>query len=333
MFLASDELNKLSKWKYNVQDNSITTKLFKNFWNKCESYISPQISPNIITFTGFIFLLSNYILSYLYYDKYSLFIELYVILSTQIYCHLDAIDGIHARNTNTSSPLGELLDHICDAIGLIFIILTFCNIFNIDDIKLQICITLCGMLIFQSYHIKAYLQNIVEFGKYSGPTEMLLGYCIIIFLKSLNIISGPVFNSYLNTGLYYIIPTLIVIINYMNIYIFYNKCNYVSLVNQIIFTILYFIVYISIFFNLYYQSNIYYIFNICLNICVLTCDLIISKMANKNINIFLIIIFICCRINNIFGIIISMYYIIICLYDIAKFLKINLIYHNLKNNK
>jgi phosphatidylglycerophosphate synthase len=34
-----------------------------------------------------------------------------------IYQTLDAIDGKQARRTNSSSPLGELFDHGCDALS------------------------------------------------------------------------------------------------------------------------------------------------------------------------------------------------------------------------
>jgi phosphatidylglycerophosphate synthase len=34
-----------------------------------------------------------------------------------IYQSLDAIDGKQARRTNSSTPLGELFDHGCDAIS------------------------------------------------------------------------------------------------------------------------------------------------------------------------------------------------------------------------
>jgi phosphatidylglycerophosphate synthase len=35
-----------------------------------------------------------------------------------VYQSLDAIDGKQARRTNSSSPLGELFDHGCDAISI-----------------------------------------------------------------------------------------------------------------------------------------------------------------------------------------------------------------------
>jgi len=40
---------------------------------------------------------------------------------------LDAIDGKHARNTNRSSPLGQLMDHGCDAFSNSFVILMICQ--------------------------------------------------------------------------------------------------------------------------------------------------------------------------------------------------------------
>ncbi len=38
-----------------------------------------------------------------------------------IYQTLDAIDGKQARRTGSSSPLGELFDHGCDAVSVVFV--------------------------------------------------------------------------------------------------------------------------------------------------------------------------------------------------------------------
>jgi ethanolaminephosphotransferase len=47
------------------------------------------------------------------------------------YQTLDAIDGKQARRTGTSSPLGELFDHGCDAISTVTISLTTCGVMQI----------------------------------------------------------------------------------------------------------------------------------------------------------------------------------------------------------
>lgn len=324
MLLSPNDLDNIKKWQYKVTDNSISTKFYKNFWNLCESYISPKISPNLISFTGFFLILSNYIISSIYYNEYPIFVGWYVALSTQIYCHLDALDGIHARNTKTSSPLGELVDHICDTIGLIFIILSFCTIFNINDIYIQSYTTLTGMLGFQFFHIQAYIYKGVEFGKYTGPTELLSIYSLIIIGKTIGLIN----DFHLNELISVLIPYIFIMFFCGNTYYVINKFDkYIHIQNLMIFIILYFITLCSILFS---NHNIYYMFNICLNLCVLTCDFILSKMCNKNLSYFLLVIFMVSQINNIIGICFSIYHIFKILKVIKNHMNLNLIYHNLK---
>jgi len=324
MFLSPNDLDNIKKWQYKVTDNSISTKFYKNFWNLCESYISPKISPNLISFTGFFLILSNYIISSFCYNEYPIFVGWYVALSTQIYCHLDALDGIHARNTKTSSPLGELVDHICDTIGLIFIILSFCTIFNINDIYIQSYTTLTGMLGFQFFHIQAYIYKGVEFGKYTGPTELLSIYSLIIIGKTIGLIN----DFHLNELISVLIPYIFIMFFCGNTYYVINKFDkYIHIQNLMIFIILYFITLCSILFS---NHNIYYMFNICLNLCVLTCDFILSKMCSKNLSYFLLVIFMVSQINNIIGICFSIYHIFKILKAIGNHMNLNLIYHNLK---
>jgi len=41
---------------------------------------------------------------------------------------MDAVDGKQARRTGTSSPLGQLFDHGCDALGTTYIVIGLCSI-------------------------------------------------------------------------------------------------------------------------------------------------------------------------------------------------------------
>jgi ethanolaminephosphotransferase len=54
---------------------------------------------------------------------------IYVIFAVLVFLGqtLDAIDGKHARNTNRSSPLGQLMDHGCDAFSNSFVIIMICQ--------------------------------------------------------------------------------------------------------------------------------------------------------------------------------------------------------------
>jgi phosphatidylglycerophosphate synthase len=55
----------------------------------------------------------------------------------------DAIDGKHARNTKRSSPLGQLMDHGCDAFSNSFMIIMICQTHLFSSTKYTIIIQAC----------------------------------------------------------------------------------------------------------------------------------------------------------------------------------------------
>ncbi|KAI0978896.1 hypothetical protein GJ496_004912 [Pomphorhynchus laevis] len=83
------------------------------------------VAPNMLTLFG---LMCNLIPSTLLFvysnggkDPCPRVLYLFVALGLFIYQTLDAIDGKQARRTQSSSPLGELFDHGCDAITCVII--------------------------------------------------------------------------------------------------------------------------------------------------------------------------------------------------------------------
>lgn len=93
------------------------------------SHLIPEwMAPNLITFIGFTVALSNIPLM-VYYNPYfdqplPSWVLTYAGFTVFFYLTMDAIDGMQARKTKSSSPLGQLFDHGCDcAITTVFSIL------------------------------------------------------------------------------------------------------------------------------------------------------------------------------------------------------------------
>jgi phosphatidylglycerophosphate synthase len=94
------------------------------------------MTPNMVTVTSVICQLLGLVVI-LYYDTtltyqfsnyfYFFFVTLLFLAQT-----FDAVDGIHARNTDRCSPLGQLMDHGCDAFSNSFaiIILSQAHVFG-----------------------------------------------------------------------------------------------------------------------------------------------------------------------------------------------------------
>lgn len=204
-FFTPTQKENLEKWNYRAVDNSISTKLLNPFWNWVVSLVPDDVAPNILSLAGLLCIIHSYYLTYLYGTTYP---GLVCILSACLlfaYQTLDAIDGKHARKTQNSSPLGELFDHVCDNIGIVFIVMTITECLNAYGFP-----TITGMMqwhlmhIFQysflSYHLEAYKRKVLEFPEYTGPGEVLLG--VVFMLITMPIVSSMIIDNSLLVGVF-----------------------------------------------------------------------------------------------------------------------------------
>ncbi|ONH90987.1 hypothetical protein PRUPE_8G087200 [Prunus persica] len=133
-------------------------------------------TPNYITLTGFMFLLTSALLGYIYSPRLDSAPPRWVNfahgLLLFLYQTFDAVDGKQARRTDSSSPLGELFDHGCDALACAFEGLAFGST------------AMCGRTTFWFWVISAvpfycatwehYFTNTLILPAVNGPTEGLM---------------------------------------------------------------------------------------------------------------------------------------------------------------
>ncbi|XP_011077582.1 choline/ethanolaminephosphotransferase 1 [Sesamum indicum] len=120
----------LHKHKYSGVDNSVLAKyVLQPFWTRCVNLFPLWMPPNMITLTGSMFLVTSALLGYIYSPQLDSppprWVHFAHGLLLFLYQTFDAVDGKQARRTNSSSPLGELFDHGCDALGCAFESLAF----------------------------------------------------------------------------------------------------------------------------------------------------------------------------------------------------------------
>ncbi|KAG0474927.1 hypothetical protein HPP92_014613 [Vanilla planifolia] len=120
----------LHKYKYSGIDNSMVAKyILQPFWSRFVHLFPLWVPPNMITLTGFMFVLLSALLGYIYSPHLDTapprWVHLAHGLLLFLYQTFDAVDGKQARRTSSSSPLGELFDHGCDALACAFETLAF----------------------------------------------------------------------------------------------------------------------------------------------------------------------------------------------------------------
>lgn len=107
-----------------------------------------------------------------------------------IYQSLDAIDGKQARRTGSSSPLGEVFDHGCDAINTTLEVLLTAAALNLGMGWWTVASQLLTLANFYLTTWEEYHTGVLYLSAFSGPVEGILMICVIYFLTALY---GPTF--------------------------------------------------------------------------------------------------------------------------------------------
>lgn len=110
---------------------------------------------------------------------------LFTAVSLFIYQTLDALDGKHARRTNTSSPLGELFDHGCDALSTLFVPIGLCISIGLGEWPIVMFLQFfIFVTLFYIAHWQCYVTGFIEFGKLD-VTEAQSATLIIFFISTI----------------------------------------------------------------------------------------------------------------------------------------------------
>eukprot|EP00794_Sanderia_malayensis_P004903 gene4903-5551_t len=129
-YLSPKQLAGFDKYKYKSLDTSpFAVYIMHPFWNQFVKIYPLWLSPNILTFVGWLFTFGNFLtMSYIDWDfKAAHNNEIsnvprwvwFAFGVFQFFSHtLDGTDGKQARRTNSSSPLGELFDHGLDSMAV-----------------------------------------------------------------------------------------------------------------------------------------------------------------------------------------------------------------------
>jgi ethanolaminephosphotransferase len=122
IYIRNGHLAKLRDYKYAGKDKSLLSKyLLNHFWTAFASILPPKMAPNLVTLTGFSFIIVNFITMLIYTPNLEDACPPWVYASWGVglflYQAFDAMDGKQARRLGLSGPLGECFDHGVDALN------------------------------------------------------------------------------------------------------------------------------------------------------------------------------------------------------------------------
>jgi ethanolaminephosphotransferase len=102
-----------------------------------------------------------------------------------LYSTFDNVDGKQARRTNSSSPLGELFDHGCDAINCSFAAVLQATAIGLGHSKASVMLYGIAMMGFYLSTAEEYHTGVLYLGYVNAPTEGVILSCIIFALSGI----------------------------------------------------------------------------------------------------------------------------------------------------
>jgi phosphatidylglycerophosphate synthase len=132
-YLSTRMLKGLAAYKYKAGGYTWLDELHNPAWNWIVENCFPMwLAPNLVTLTGVMCIIMSHICLAVYAPDMDgkdapKWVHLLAGLSLVVYVNLDCMDGKQARRTGTSSPLGQLFDHGCDALSVGLILVNVCT--------------------------------------------------------------------------------------------------------------------------------------------------------------------------------------------------------------
>ncbi|KAI9489985.1 CDP-alcohol phosphatidyltransferase-domain-containing protein [Zychaea mexicana] len=193
--LTPEKLANLKYYKYNAVDKSLLSRyLLRHYWDWASDFFPKSMAPNLITLTGFMFILFNVALAWYLAPTLDIdedpprWIYLSYAAGIWLYSTFDNVDGRQARRTNSSSPLGELFDHGCDALNTIFSSVIQAGALGSGHSRATVLLCLIEAFGFYLSTQEEYHTGVLYLGYVNAPTE---GIVLALVVFTISGIFGP----------------------------------------------------------------------------------------------------------------------------------------------
>ncbi|SAM03402.1 hypothetical protein [Absidia glauca] len=181
--LDQEHLENLKFYKYAAVDKSlISNHILRHYWNAAVNLFPMWMAPNLITLLGLGFMMINVGFIAIYVPDLGTEAPSWLYFSFAaglwLYSTFDNVDGKQARRTGTSSPLGELFDHGCDALNCTCVALLQSAALGLGHSYLSLSLVLLTIVGFYLSTAEEYFTGVLYLGIVNGPTEGILMSCL-----------------------------------------------------------------------------------------------------------------------------------------------------------
>lgn len=152
--------------------------------------IPTWLAPNVITLLGFMCTVIPHLIVLIGYsaDLYGnipTWLCLLAAIGQLFYMILDNADGKQARKTGSSSPLGLLFDHGCDAMNTFISGMTLFRVVQFGNTPTAVFASMVGMTTFYLATWEEYYVNALNLPMFNGANEGIVGVIFIYIITGI----------------------------------------------------------------------------------------------------------------------------------------------------
>jgi len=178
-----------------------------------QKFIPNYVSPNAITWIGFISMMTGF-LAILRFDSDlsnpPRLLSLLSAFSILVYILTDSIDGIHARNTKQSTQLGKIVDHFVDSFAVFAAWVSLSSALRLGFSITAFFYLFCMLLGFYLAELGEKYSGCLKFSSISGCVEGLLS---IVALHIVSIVNPKFCTSILHSNMFILQETKFLILH------------------------------------------------------------------------------------------------------------------------
>jgi len=191
-YITPEAAKTLPSYKYSGSDASL---LYKHFYGPVAQYlvdkvIPPTWAPNAITLAGFACTLIPHLLIFLYFPnelqgEVPRWLCFLAAVGQMAYVILDNCDGKQARKTGSSSPLGLLFDHGCDAINTFISGLSLFTVIQLGNSFWSVWGFIVAFVTFFMATWEEYYTGSLDLPIFNGANEGIMGVFFMFLISAL----------------------------------------------------------------------------------------------------------------------------------------------------
>lgn len=182
-YLSKEALDKIVRepGKYAMEDSSVIAHHLNTWWTYCASLVPASVSANVVTVGAAVPLVLCWLASVVCVlatgsERVPRWLMLCAAAAEFFFQTMDAVDGKHARRLGTSSPLGDFLDHVMDAVSIMTTAYLVCGALELDCLPLAYVCLVVVSLNFVVIHWESAKILVMKLDNGSSITEAQLAF-------------------------------------------------------------------------------------------------------------------------------------------------------------